>query len=112
MRRAIFALLFLLPTNVLADHSLQSPGAGWYVILGSFLSEAAAHERLYSRCLNNRIPPDAVVVSDDVIGFTPGYHVVVIGPLESRAVALEIRNVLLPCVPDAFVKFGEELFDF
>ena len=111
MRWALLALLCLLPTGVLADHYLESPGAGWYVILGSFRSEAAAHEQFYSRCLNDRIPPSAVVVSDDVIGFTPGYHVVVIGPVESRASALEIRDFLRPCVPDAYVKFGEELFD-
>jgi hypothetical protein len=111
MRQVLFALFLLTSSSALADHYLQ-PAAGWYVILGSFRGEAAAHERFYDRCLDSRVPPDNVVVSDDIDGFTPGYHVVVIGPLDSNIEAEEIRDYLLPCVPDAYVKFGEEMFDY
>jgi cell division protein FtsN len=80
---------------------VSNTGDGWFVILGSFPSQAEAIGR--RSALQARGVSAKIVNSNKYRNFTSGYYVVVLGPYD-RAKALTSLSRVKGAVSDAYIK--------
>lgn len=97
----------LSPVSTEAAASGAPNQKGWWISLGSFSpGNAAAFQIVNSaaaRCGLHTFND----VSDNFVGFQPGYNVFVVGPYMARVDAEQMLQVAKTCFPDAYLKYGE-----